>query len=56
MQLSNIQESTGGAKYSELYLELKKKQESHVLRFFFQGTELVLLLLYQIPHCNFSFH
>lgn len=29
MQLSNILESTGGAKYSELYLEFKK-HKSHV--------------------------
>lgn len=34
MQLFNIQQSTGGTQYSELYLEFKE-QKSHVVPFCF---------------------
>jgi hypothetical protein len=56
MQLSNILESTGGAKYSVLYLEFKKKTGITCSIIFFKGDELVLLLLYQMLQYNFPSH
>lgn len=52
MQLFNILKSTGGAKYSELYLEFKHK--SHVT--FLKRVERVFFLLRRMPQfISFSY-